>query len=1585
MQDLSGQLLKGYELLDRIGAGGFGAVYRARQTTVEREVAVKFILPAFANDLDFIRRFESEANLVARLEHPHIAPLYDFWRDPSGAYLVMRYLRGGSVQESLQDGPYELHAASQLLDQIASALDFAHRQNVIHRDIKPSNMLLDEDGNAYLADFGIAQDLAGINKNKAVVETIVGSLDYMAPEQAHGEKITPRSDIYSLGISLYEMLTGDHPFKNGNSIERFYKHINDPVPEIDTLPGDTQDSVNEIIHKATAKNPKHRYQDVLDMAAAFRALAVNGDSADAGLVESLTRREQEILQLIVEGDTNQEIAQKLYLEISTVKWHISRMYKKLGVRSRVQAIVRARDLDLIVTGNEYESQSNQEGSISVVLPEPLNPYKGLRAFEPADSRDFFGREALVEQLLARLAANGSERFLAIVGPSGSGKSSLIKAGLIPALWQGKIAGSEKWFIIDMQPGARPLDDLEIALTRIAADQAPNLRRHLDRDVHGLIRAAKLILPNDESELLLVIDQFEEIFTLVEEAAARNHYMDLIQGAVSDPRSRVRVIIALRADYYDRPLQYPAFGELVRSNLETLLPLSAGELERAIVYPAQGVGVTFEPGLVATIIEDVNYRPGTLPLLQFALAELFEQREGRTLIHEAYQALGGAAGALARRAEELYQEQDAAGREAIRQLFLRLVSVSEQKTDTAAEAVSTADTRCRVPRTELLSAAADPDQLDEIIDTFANYRLLSLDHDPATRAATVEVAHEAILREWERLRGWLEDSLIDLGLHRQLQRASRDWIVSGGDPSFLVRGARLDSFQTWAGESSLVLSGVEREFLQTSIEQRELRAAAERERQEQEARLERQSNRRLKALVVVMATALLVAIGLAAAAFFFLRQAQEQQRLSTARELAAAAASNIDLDPERSLLLALEAARVTYAEDGIVLPEVEEVLRQASEADQIELTIPALGMPSYSPDGNMLAIGGEEGRLSLWNADTGEQVRELLGHEALVVKPIFSPDGRLLFTGGFDSTLKIWQLSEGRQLAEITTGGPVDLFALNPETDQIAAALRNGDVEIWDIPSFANSDFVQTEPFLLDEPQLVIDTPRGSRGVAYSPDGGRLAILVPGQSISLWDPFLGQQLLEIEKTGDSVGVAFSPDGEIIAASSDNTNVTLWNAWTGEEQLHLPVLAPTSDIQFHSSGRTLVTATVDGTAALWDVNTGRELIRIPGRLDGTNIVSLHPDRQKLATGSDQGMTRIWDLNPTTGAENLFLAAHEFSAHEGEIYDAIYSPDGTQIASTGSDGALRVWDSATGEQLLNLQGTLEDVFFPAYSSNGEWLAAANRDGGVSIWDARSGQELYHFSSESKGYTTVAFSPDGSKLAAAGAAGTATLWDTAAGKQLSTFDNKSQIMRLIYDPDGQRLKSFDVDGYVIGWDANASSQNPLYTEETSKRVCATTLWDAEITQNGRRWAAASLDTIVYVYDADHGVGEDQSFSRLYKIGGHSGHVTGTAFNPDGTLLASSSYDGTVRLWDMADGKELLTLAKQPQPVNGVDFSPDGDKVAAAGADGKISIYPVYVEEMMAMAQSQVSRDLTVEECELFLRQSTCDGKQKVNGVDIN
>ena len=797
----SGLTIQGYELLERIGAGGFGAVYRAYQSTIGREVAVKVILPNYATHPEFIRRFEREAQLISRLEHLHIVPLYDYWRDPEGAYIVMRWLRGGSLAGALQGGAFNLESASLLFDQVASGLAVAHNRQIVHRDLKPSNILLDEEGNAYLSDFGIARDLRRVNdsdggssrKNHLVSnseEQILGSIQYMSPEQLLDQEATPNSDIYNLGITLYEVLSGQHPFPGLNSVEQLYKHIDEPLPTIETLDPEVSEAVNKVIQRATTKNPKRRYQDALEMATAFRqAAALNKNDRATELIESLTLREHEILNLIVKGNTNKQIAQMLYLELPTVKWHINKIYKKLGVRSRVQAILRARELNLIVSTEEIGHEIGESTRTSIDIPTPVNPYKGLRAFESADNRDLFGREAVVDHLLSKLAEmsplsrkenSGHGRFLAIVGPSGSGKSSLVKAGIIPAIWSGALSNSEKWFIVTMVPGARPLDALETSLTRIAADQKGNIREHLDRDGHGLARVANLILPNDDSDLLVVIDQFEELFTLVEDESTRTHFLDLILHAVTNSHSRVRVMITLRANFYDRPLQYPGFGQLIRSHLETLLLLSAEELERAIVNPAHQAGVTFEPGLVATIIEDVNYRPGALPLLQFALTELFDQRDGRLLTSQAYADIGGAGGALARRAEELYQEQDDSGKEMVRQMFLRLVTIGEPTGNDAVDGFVLGETRRRVPRAVLLSTTSERHHLDDIIDTYTDYRLLTVDHDHAARHPTVELAHEAIFQAWDRLRGWLEESATDLNLHQQLIRAASEWDEAGRD-------------------------------------------------------------------------------------------------------------------------------------------------------------------------------------------------------------------------------------------------------------------------------------------------------------------------------------------------------------------------------------------------------------------------------------------------------------------------------------------------------------------------------------------------------------------------------------------------------------------------------------------------------------------------------------------------------------------------------------------------------------------------------------------------------------------------------------
>src|SRR5262245_3866377 len=487
-EDLSGREVRGYALRERLGIGGFGAVYRAVQSSIQREVALKIILPRYANHPDFIRRFEAEAQFVARLEHPHIVPLYDYWREPNSASLVMRYMRGGSLAAALRDGPLPADAVLLVLEQVGAALAVAHRAGVVHRDLKPANVLRDAEGNAYLADFGIAKDLGASEADGATqAGAIVGSPDYLSPEQISDDPITPRTDIYSLGVMLYELLTAAKPFQTRTPSELLRLHLTTPLPSLRERRPELPEVFDAVIQCATAKRPAERYPDVASLVLAFREM-VSGPAQAIGRLDADPERDVTI---------------------------------------------------------DAERRT-------IVLDVPVeNPYKGLRAFGEADAADFFGRDALVGRLLERLAEERSltprpplpaagegqptfvyegtdlpfppawgkgmgdgGRFLAVLGPSGSGKSSVVRAGLIPALRQGGLPGSEQWFIADLIPGAHPLEELELALLKVAVRQPAALAEQLGRDARGLLRTSRLILPDDEtSELMLIIDQFEEVFTL----------------------------------------------------------------------------------------------------------------------------------------------------------------------------------------------------------------------------------------------------------------------------------------------------------------------------------------------------------------------------------------------------------------------------------------------------------------------------------------------------------------------------------------------------------------------------------------------------------------------------------------------------------------------------------------------------------------------------------------------------------------------------------------------------------------------------------------------------------------------------------------------------------------------------------------------------------------------------------------------------------------------------------------------------------------------------------------------------------------
>ncbi len=502
-----------------------------------------------------------------------------------------------------------------------------------------------------------------------------------------------------------------------------------------------------------------------------------------------------------------------------------------------QILVQDPALDL-ASASDDEASSDPSGPVT-------NPYKGLRAFTEADADVFYGRDELIAQLASIVAGDGG--LTAVVGPSGSGKSSLVQAGLIPALRNADRSGAN-WVIALMRPGAYPFTELEAALVR-AVDEPPVTISLLWKPDSDLLRAVSRILPEDGS-LLLVVDQFEELFTLVDDEQ-RDAFLRGLIALATDPRGRSRVLVTLRADFYDRPLMHPAFGRLMTGHVVNVMPLAAEELEAAALGPASRVGVTFQRGLLAALIDEASGQPNALPLFQYTLTELFERRQDTMLTRAAYQELGGIRGAVASRAEEIYQRVDLEEQQAAHQLFLRLVTVGRD-----------AETRRVVAASELITLDVDTVTMHGAVEALVANRLLVRDRDAVSGALTLEVAHEALLGEWERLRGWIDDGREDLRQHAAYTLALDDWLTAGRDPDYLLSGGRLDQFEHWRATTSMRLTAPERDFLDDARRRRDDAEAAEIAHRAEQARLRRRARGRafaLGAAVTAIGTVAIVAV------------------------------------------------------------------------------------------------------------------------------------------------------------------------------------------------------------------------------------------------------------------------------------------------------------------------------------------------------------------------------------------------------------------------------------------------------------------------------------------------------------------------------------------------------------------------------------------------------------------------------------------------------------------------------------------------------------------------------------------------------
>ncbi|MDX2466058.1 MAG: BTAD domain-containing putative transcriptional regulator, partial [Acidimicrobiia bacterium] len=477
-----------------------------------------------------------------------------------------------------------------------------------------------------------------------------------------------------------------------------------------------------------------------------------------------------------------------------------------------------------------------------------NPYRGLRPFGEDDVGAFFGRERLIAEVVRRISEG--ERLITMIGASGSGKSSAVRAGLIPSIRKGAVPGSEQWLIAHMMPGSDPFIELEAALLRSTIDAPDSLSGLLQSpDDSGLLRAALRLLPTESARMVLVIDQFEELFTLVEDESVRWRLLDQLLVAVDDAYGRVVVLTTLRADFYGRPLEHPEFGTRMASAVINVVPLTSDELEAAALEPARRSGVTLEPAVLAELIADVLGQPGALPTFQYTLTELFDRRDGDVLSIEAYRSIGGVQGALTKTAEELYERLSPSEHKAALQLFLRLVAIAEHDEWS----------RRRVRASELIALDVDVVTMQKVIELFTRHRLLSLDRDQVSGGPTVEVAHEALLSGWQRLRDWIEQNREDLLRHRELASAAARWDGSERDRDYVYVGGRLDEALQWNEHSAINLTERERAFLDAGVARQREEAGEERKRLAQQERLERTARWRTRGLI---ATATLLVIGLA---------------------------------------------------------------------------------------------------------------------------------------------------------------------------------------------------------------------------------------------------------------------------------------------------------------------------------------------------------------------------------------------------------------------------------------------------------------------------------------------------------------------------------------------------------------------------------------------------------------------------------------------------------------------------------------------------------------------------------------------------
>jgi WD40 repeat protein/transcriptional regulator with XRE-family HTH domain len=1184
------------------------------------------------------------------------------------------------------------------------------------------------------------------------------------------------------------------------------------------------------------------------------------------------------------------------------------------------------------------------------------PYRGLESFQPSDADWFFGREKLTETLVEHLRHLYDEGgLLMVVGPSGSGKSSLLRAGAIPALQRGAlgIPGSHTWPLTLLTPGTRPTHELARQLASLTADDPDHLAQALldhPAACADLARAAACSGGDSGSgeqaggRVVIVVDQFEEAFTACQDESQRLAFISALCAAVGCDTndavdtaavdgSAALVIIGLRADFYAHALRYPALVPALESHQILVGPMTEAEVIRVITGPARKAGLDIEDGLVEVLLRDLGpaadggessaaHVPGALPLLSHALLSTWNHSHGGRLAVTDYRDSGGIHGAVASSADKVYgtltpQQQDLA-----RQIFIRLVHIADD----------TADTRRRVPSSELIFRLGDP---QPVLDAFIEERLITADTD------NVEIAHDALLHAWPLLREWIDNARTGVPVYRQLTTSAEAWQESGRDPGMLYSGNRLAIAEDWAGQTTRAvdLNMLEREFLDASVQHRQ-----------DEERTVRHRARRLRSLVAALAALSLAAGAFAVAAYQQKNAATYERDVAISRQVATDVNQLRSTDIALAMQLSLAAYRISPTAEA--LSSLLDVTAAQAATRMLGPVSAGLQSVALNPDASLLAVGSSDGSVQLWDVRRPGHpvtVGTPLATHGTVTSVAFGLGGKILAASA-SGAVWLWDVSDPDRPAVLDRltpqpAGLVNSVIYSPSGQILAAASSDGRVFLWNAAS----------PHHLSPLGAPLSAGIGQvNTVSFSPNGQMLAAGGSTGRIRLWSltrsgrPAGAAHSLNGPVNGVNA-VAFSPNSQTLAAGGNDSDVWRWSIGAVQHRVaRLPSLTgPRSwiySVDFSPDGSTVAAGSADNNAYVWNLADGTLLATLPHPAP-VLAVMYGRGSDMLATADADGTARMWTLPGPV-----------LTGPPGSIFTVAFSHDGGDLVSASAlpsgQGALQLWSVTDPSQPVPLgppltSGSPDGTV--AYGPGGR-LAAGNGNGGILLWDVRNAQHPVLLPSPSTALNSaiqyVAFDTSGHLMAAGSTAGVIELWDTtdyAHAKPLAVIPSDSagagyhDVYAVAFSPRAHLLASASADGTVRLWDITHPSQPKELGSPLARLSDA--IYQVAFSPDGDILAASGADGDVRLWDVAH----PSHPYLLSKLTGPSQIVYDLAFSPDGHTLATANGDKTITLWDITDPAKPTSVGSLTGPtgtVFSVAFSPTGNSIAAGSQDGTTRLW---------------------------------------------